>query len=46
MKKFNLEAALNGEPVMLRNGVFGKGIQDIPSAQRDPIYRNSLFSLV
>lgn len=41
MKKFNLEAALNGEPVMLRNGVFGKGVQDIPNAQRDPIYRKA-----
>lgn len=41
MKEFNLEAALNGEPVMLRSGVFGKGIQDIPNAQRDPIYRKA-----
>ena len=41
MKEFNLEAALNGEPVMLRNGVFGKGIQDIPNAQRDPIYKKA-----
>ena len=41
MKKFNLEAALNGEPVKLQNGVFGKGIQDIPNAQRDPIYKKA-----
>lgn len=41
MKEFNLDAALNGEPVMLRNGVFGKGVQDIPNAQRDPIYRKA-----
>nr|DAS67729.1 MAG TPA: hypothetical protein [Caudoviricetes sp.] len=41
MKEFNLEAALNGEPVMLQSGVFGKGIQDIPNAQRDPIYKKA-----
>lgn len=41
MKPFNLEAALQGEPVILRNGVFGKGVQDIPNAQRDPIYRKA-----
>lgn len=41
MKEFNLDAALNGDPVMLRSGVFGKGIQDIPNAQRDPIYRKA-----
>lgn len=41
MKEFNLDAALNGEPVMLRSGVFGKGMQDIPNAQRDPIYRKA-----
>lgn len=41
MKEFDLDAALNGEPVMLRNGVFGKGIQDIPNAQRDPIYKKA-----
>lgn len=41
MKEFNLDEALNGEPVILRNGVFGKGVQDIPNAQRDPIYRKA-----
>ena len=41
MKPFNLEEALQGEPVILRNGVFGKGVQDIPNAQRDPIYRKA-----
>ena len=39
MKSFNLREALAGEPVKLKNGVFGKGIQDIPSAQRDPLYK-------
>ena len=41
MKPFDLQEALNGAPVMLRNGVFGKGVQDIPNAQRDPIYRKA-----
>ena len=41
MKEFDLDADLNGEPVMLRDGVFGKGVQDIPNAQRDPIYRKA-----
>lgn len=33
------KAILNGEPVRLRDGIFGKGIQDIPNAQRDPLYK-------
>lgn len=41
MKKFDLKAALNGEPVKLRDGVFGKGIQDVPNAQRDPLYKKA-----
>lgn len=36
---FDLERALLGEPVKLMDGVFGKGIQDIPNAQRDPLYK-------
>ena len=41
MKEFDLESALTAETVLLRNGVFGKGVQDIPNAQRDLIYRKA-----
>lgn len=41
MKPFNLEKALAGEPVKHGRGVFGKGIQDIPNAQRDPLYKKA-----
>ena len=40
MKPFNLEEALSGKPVK-PCGVFGRGIQDIPNAQRDPLYKKA-----
>lgn len=40
MKPFDfLKEALAGQPVNSKNGIFGKGIQDIPNAQRDPLYK-------
>ena len=41
MKPFDLEKALAGDPVKHGHGVFGKGIQDIPNAQRDPLYKKA-----
>ena len=41
MKPFNLEEALSGKPVSKGHGVFGKGIQNIPNAQRDPLYKKA-----
>ena len=45
MKEFNLEAALNGEPVMLRNGCKGVVYYKIPKEYFFPDGSNSVFPL-
>ena len=45
MKEFNLDAALNGEPVMLRNGCKGVVYYKIPKEYVFPDGRNATYPL-
>ena len=45
MKEFNLDAALNGEPVMLRNGCKAIVYYRIPEEYKFPDGRNSTYPL-